>query len=136
LGHITTFGGHPVCCAASLATLKALLRENYIAEVKQKEALFHQLLVHPAIKAIRSHGLIMAVELTDFNFTKNVIDKCIDKGLITDWFLFADNCLRIAPPLIITEEQIREACTIILEAINFVSDETQNIPSIWLEQSK
>ncbi len=118
LGHITTFGGHPVCCAASLATLQVLLETNYIAEVKQKEALFRQLLTHPTIQAVRSHGLIMAVEFANFDFTKKMIDKCIDKGLITDWFLFADNCMRIAPPLIITEEQIKEACSIILSALD------------------
>ncbi len=121
LGHITTFGGHPVTCAASLATLKVLLRENYIAQIPEKEALFYQLLVHPSIKAVRSKGLMMAVEFSDFPFTKKVIDACIAKGLITDWFLFADNCLRIAPPLIISHEQIKWACRIILECLEEVT---------------
>lgn len=120
LGHISTFGGHPVSCAASLATLQVLLQENHIQEVKAKEALFKKLLIHPAIKAVRSKGLLMAVAFEDFTFTKKVIDSCIEKGVITDWFLFADNCLRIAPPLIITPPQIEQACQIILASLTEV----------------
>lgn len=120
LGHITTFGGHPVCCAAALATLKVLLKEDYIAQVAQKANLFKKLLVHPAIRAVRNKGLLMAVEFADFEFTKNVIDQCIEKGVITDWFLFADNCLRIAPPLIISEAEIEWACAMILESVEAV----------------
>jgi len=118
LGHITTFGGNPVTCAASLATLKVLLENNYIAKVKEKEALFKKHLKHEKIRAVRSKGLLMAVEFEDFDFTKKVIDKCIEKGLITDWFLFADNCLRIAPPLIIEEKEIVWACQQILQSID------------------
>jgi len=118
LGHINTFGGNPVCAAASLATLKVLLENDYIAQVPKKEALFRSLLKHDAIQNIRSKGLIMALEFVDFTFTKKVIDLCIKKGLITDWFLFADNCLRIAPPLIITEAEIKKACAIILESLD------------------
>jgi len=121
LGHITTFGGNAVSCAASLATLKVLLQENYLHQVKQKEQLFRQLLVHPAIKQVRSFGLLMAVAFDSFAFTKQVIDHCITNGVITDWFLFADNCLRIAPPLIITHQQITEACAVILNAIEAVA---------------
>ncbi|MCG8329614.1 MAG: aspartate aminotransferase family protein [Chitinophagales bacterium] len=117
LGHITTFGGHPVCCAAALATLETLLNEDYIAEVKQKEQLFLQLLKHPAIVEVRSAGLWLAVELKDFETVQSVIHKCIAKGLITDWFLFNSRSLRIAPPLIINEEEINWACKIILESI-------------------
>lgn len=117
LGHITTFGGHPVSCAASLATLKTLLKENHIAEVKAKEALFHKLLQHDAIQEIRSAGLMMAVQLADFDFVKTVIQHCLSNGLVTDWFLFNASALRIAPPLIITEEEIKKACEIILEGI-------------------
>lgn len=120
LGHITTFGGHAVCSAAALTTLQILLRENYIQEVPQKEALFLELLQHPAIKHIRSAGLMIALEFEDFDFTQKVIKNCIDRGLITDWFLFASNCLRIAPPLIISEADIRKACAIILESIEAV----------------
>ena len=118
LGHITTFGGHPVCCAAALATLETLLGEELIDQVKNKESLFRQLLDHPTIREVRSAGLMMAVELKDFEEVQTVIQDCLKNGLITDWFLFNDRSLRIAPPLIITESQIREACTIILNAMD------------------
>ncbi len=118
LGHITTFGGNPVTCAASLAVLKLLLEEEYIQKVKEKEALFIQKLVHPKIKNVRSKGLMMAVEFENFEQTKNVINACIQRGVITDWFLFADNCLRIAPPLIINEAEITFACEQILQSIS------------------
>lgn len=121
LGHITTFGGHPVSCAASLATLQTLLKENFIAQVKNKEALFHKLLQHDAIQEIRSAGLMMAVQLADFDFVKAVIQHCLNNGLVTDWFLFNASSLRIAPPLIITEEEIRKACRIIFEGIEQAS---------------
>lgn len=117
LGHITTFGGHPVSCAAGLATLQTLLEHNYIAQVREKEALFHELLVHPEIHEVRSAGLLMAVQMRDFSFVKTVIDYCLEQGLITDWFLFNSSSLRIAPPLIISEEEIRWACRIILEGV-------------------
>lgn len=121
LGHITTFGGHPVNCAAGMAGMQALLQEDLVSGVKEKEQLFRQYLKHPAIKAIRSLGLMMAVELESFPVNKQVIDHCIGKGLLTDWFLFAPECLRIAPPLIITPEQIKESCDIILEALDAVT---------------
>ena len=117
LGHITTFGGNPVTCAASLAVLKILLEEDHLGKVKEKEQLFRKNLVHSKIRNIRSKGLIMALEFENFDETKKVIDCCIKKGVITDWFLFADNCLRIAPPLVITEEQITFACEQILDSI-------------------
>lgn len=120
LGHITTFGGHPVSCAAGLATLEILLNENHIAEVKTKEKLFHELLVHPAILDVRSAGLLIAAELSDYDFMKKVQMKMLDNGVITDWFLFNERSLRIAPPLIITEAEIRFACGVILEAIDSV----------------
>lgn len=118
LGHITTFGGHPVSCAAGLAGMQVLLKEQLIATVKKKEQLFREYLQHPAIKEIRSLGLLMAVELESFVVNKKVIDHCISKGVLTDWFLFAPECLRIAPPLIITEKEIEEACGVIIEALN------------------
>ncbi|MFD2520501.1 aspartate aminotransferase family protein [Emticicia soli] len=117
LGHITTFGGHPVSCAASLATLNTIHDDNLLAEVEKKASLFRELLVHPAIKEIRHKGLMMAVEFEDFDTLKAIIDKAISKGVITDWFLYCDNSMRIAPPLIITEEEIRQACEIILDSI-------------------
>lgn len=116
LGHITTFGGHPVSCAAGMAAMNALLEEGWMDAVKQKEELFQSLLVHPRIKAVRSVGLWMAVQFDSFETNKRIIDKCIEKGVLTDWFLFAPDCLRISPPLIISEQQIRNACAEILLA--------------------
>jgi len=120
LGHITTFGGHPVCCAAGLASLKVLFEEKLISEVKNKEKLFRRLLVHPKIKSVRSAGLLIALEFDSFETNKKIIDECIVNGVLTDWFLFATNCMRIAPPLIIQEEEIKEACKIILQSIDRV----------------
>ncbi len=117
LGHITTFGGHPVSCAASLATLQTIQTEKLAEGVAAKEALFRQLLVHPAIRQIRSKGLMMAVQFDSFEVLKPIIDRAIERGLITDWFLYCNDAMRIAPPLTITEAQIREACSIILESI-------------------
>lgn len=117
LGHITTFGGHPLCCAAGLASFQVLLEGNWIEQVARKEQLFRRLLVHPAIRAVRSCGLLIAVEFGSFDQNKQVIDRCIAGGLLTDWYLFAPQCMRIAPPLIITDQQIAAACSIILAAI-------------------
>jgi acetylornithine/N-succinyldiaminopimelate aminotransferase len=112
LGHINTFGGHPVSCAAGLAALDVLLQENLIAGVAAKEQLFHHLL---APLPVRSKGLMMAVEFPDFATNKKIIDLLIERGIFTDWFLFADNCLRIAPPLTITDGEIERACMAIRE---------------------
>jgi acetylornithine/N-succinyldiaminopimelate aminotransferase len=120
LGHITTFGGHPVCCAAGLAAMKVLLEEGIIDEVKKKEELFRTLLVHPKIKSVRSNGLWMALEFDSFETNKKIIDTCIANGVMTDWFLFASNCLRISPPLNIPDEEIKKACNIILQACNSI----------------
>ncbi|MCU0340058.1 MAG: aspartate aminotransferase family protein [Spirosomaceae bacterium] len=158
LGHITTFGGHPVSCAASLATLEIvqqLLAEGKSQDVpshflsfrqqevsapsalagtlnldpnkrelaiptnpiQAKSDLIRSLLIHPKIKEIRGRGLMMAVEFESFEVLKPIIDRAISRGVITDWFLFCDNSMRIAPPLTITDEQIHTACQIILEAI-------------------
>jgi acetylornithine/N-succinyldiaminopimelate aminotransferase len=119
LGHITTFGGHPVCCAAGLAALEVLINENLVDAVAEKEKLFRKNLIHPAIKEIRGKGLLLAVEFESFDLNKKIIDRCIDQGIITDWFLHHGNAMRIAPPLIITEEQINKACAVIMEAINY-----------------
>lgn len=119
LGHITTFGGHPVCCAAGLTALEALIWEGWIDEVSEKEMLFRKLLVHPAIKEIRGKGLMLAAEFESFELNKKIIDHCIENGVIVDWFLHCSNSMRIAPPLIITMDQIEEACAVILEAIEY-----------------
>lgn len=120
LGHITTFGGHPVSCAASLATLQELKESNLISQAKNKGELFKTLLKHPLIKEVRGIGLMLALEFKDFKTVKSIIDQCIELGLITDWFLFCDNSLRIAPPLVITEDEIKIACKILLQAIDRV----------------
>jgi len=110
LGHISTFGGHPVCCAAGLAGMKALLEEKLVDGVQEREAMFLRLLKHPSIKSVRSRGLMIAVEFEDFETNKKVIDALIGEGVFTDWFLFAAQCLRIAPPLNISMEEIETAC--------------------------
>ncbi|MBK9336468.1 MAG: aspartate aminotransferase family protein [Lewinellaceae bacterium] len=117
LGHITTFGGHPVSAAAALATLQVLLETDLIAQVRAKEQLFRDLLVHPAIKEVRSAGLWMAVDLDDAERVQRTIRYCLSQGVITDWFLFNDRCLRIAPPLTIGYTEIRAACTVLIEGI-------------------
>jgi len=115
LGHITTFGGHPVSCAAALASLEVIVSQDW--EVEKKANLFRQLLKHPKILSIRNKGLMMAVEFESFEVLKPIIDKAIDLGVITDWFLFCDNAMRIAPPITISYQEIEEACKIILQAI-------------------
>lgn len=131
LGHITTFGGHPVCCAAGMAAMSVLLGgRNFVPSgderngvpfsiidiVFAKEKLFRSLLVHPKIKAVRSFGLWMAIEFDSYETNKRIIDACIAEGVLTDWFLFASACLRISPPLTISEEEIQKACAVILQA--------------------
>ncbi len=118
LGHINTFGGHPVCCAAGLAAFNVLLDKKLIDGVKEKEKLFLSLLQHKKIKVVRSCGLMLAVELESFEMNKKIIDALIIEGVFTDWFLFADNCFRIVPPLVIGEGEIRVACKKIIEVLN------------------
>lgn len=117
LGHINTFGGHPVCCAAGKAAMEFLLEENMIKDVFEKEKLFLSLLHHQKIKSIRSRGLMIALEFENFEQNKYVIDTLLEKGVFTDWFLFGSQCLRIVPPLTISEKEIKQAC----EAINEVT---------------
>jgi acetylornithine/succinyldiaminopimelate/putrescine aminotransferase len=123
LGHITTFGGHPLNCAAALATLGVMESENLIASVTEKGKLFQELLVHPEIISFRGEGLMLAIQLKDFDFNKKVIDRCIENGVIVDWFLHCSDSMRIAPPLTISEIEIRKACNIIVEAIDAIANE-------------
>jgi acetylornithine/N-succinyldiaminopimelate aminotransferase len=118
LGHITTFGGHPVCCASGLAALEVLLSDDLISQVTIKEELFKTLLKHPAIKEVRGKGLMLAAELDSFEVNKRIIDRCIEQGIIIDWFLHCSNSMRIAPPLTITFDEIKTACDVIVEAID------------------
>lgn len=113
LGHITTFGGHPVSCAAGKAALEVLTEGGYIAAVAAKEKILEKI-QHPLIKKLRTAGLWAAVEFDSFETNHRVIKRCIENGLITDWFLFAPECMRVAPPLITTEEQLES----IVETIN------------------
>lgn len=120
LGHITTFGGHPLSAAAALATINVIQEENIIPDVEPKAELFRQCLSHQKIREIRNKGLMMAVEFENYQVLKPIIDKAIEGGVITDWFLFCDHAMRIAPPLTIKNEQIIEACKVIVQAIENV----------------
>jgi acetylornithine/succinyldiaminopimelate/putrescine aminotransferase len=118
LGHINTFGGHPVCCAAGMAAFQVLLNENLIGSVDEKEQLFVKGLSHHKIKNLRSRGLMIAVEFDSFEQNKNLIDRLIQNGIFIDWFLFAPQCLRIVPPLTISYDEINTACKIIINCLN------------------
>jgi acetylornithine/succinyldiaminopimelate/putrescine aminotransferase len=120
LGHITTFGGHPVIAAACLATLKELTETNLMQEALEKEKLFRSLLVHPLIQEVRGKGLMLAAMTATAEITNEVILKCQDKGLILFWLLFEGCAIRITPPLTISREEIREGCAIILEVMDEV----------------
>ena len=120
LGHITTFGGHPVSSAAAFATLQFLIDSDLISLVQAKSDRFISNLKHTFIKEIRHAGLLMALDLDNAVLVRKVIHLAIEKGLITDWFLFNDRSLRIAPPLTITYEEIDEACSILMECLNEV----------------
>jgi len=125
LGHITTFGGHPVCVAAANATLNTLLDGSIIEEVSSKEDLFHSLLKHKIIKEVRSSGLLMAVELTKRKYLKHVVANTIEQGALIDYFLFNNRSFRLAPPLIITKEEIKKACNILLQACDYAFQQYQ-----------
>ncbi len=118
LGHITTFGGNALSAAASKACLETIIGEQLWKNAERQGRRFREHLVHKAIKSIRGKGLLMALEFDSFDQCKAIIDTCIAKGLVTDWFLFADNCLRIAPPLNITNHDVEKACSVLLEAID------------------
>ena len=120
LGHITTFGGHPVIASACLATLREITETNLMEDALEKEKLFRSLLVHPLIKEIRGKGLMLAAMTESADITNEVILKCQDKGLILFWLLFDGTAIRITPPLTISKEEIQEGCKIILEVMNEV----------------
>lgn len=121
LGHITTFGGHPVSASASLACINVILEEELLKEVPSKHNIIRSNFEsHPKVREVRGKGLICAIQLesTEFNFA--VIKRCIEKGVLTDWFLFCDDSLRIAPPLTISHGELQKGCDTIIEAINEV----------------
>jgi acetylornithine/succinyldiaminopimelate/putrescine aminotransferase len=110
LGHITTFGGHPVCCAAGLASLNVIIEEELIKSCYDKSVLFKKLLNHPLIKEVRGEGLMLAIQLAGPEYVQYVIYKAPEYGLILDYFLFCDSAFRIAPPLTINNDEISLAC--------------------------
>ena len=119
LGHITTFGGHPVTCAAALGGLQALLNEKIVDSVLEKEAFIMSKLQHDIIKEVRSSGMMMAVELTKRKYLKHVVNNCFEHGALIDYFLFNNKSFRLAPPLIYTLKQLDKACDILLRAMDF-----------------
>lgn len=126
LGHITTFGGHPVIAAASLATLKELIETNLMQEVLEKEKLFRKLLVHPLIKEIRGRGLMLAAMVDSAEITNKAIFAALESGLILFWLLFEPKAIRITPPLTISFEEIENGCTILLKALDECQQATVN----------
>ena len=119
LGHITTFGGHPVCCAAGLAALEYLLDHHVVEQVEAKGALYEELLQgHPAVREIRRSGLLLAVELGSSERLYRIMELFKQVGIMSDWFLFCDTAFRISPPLTISEEEVRDSARIILECLD------------------
>ena len=118
LGHITTFGGHPINCAASLATLQHLLSTDIMKEVEQKEQLFRTHLSHPKIKSIRGEGMMLAIEFENEDIAQKVVEQSLEKGLILFYFLFTKTAIRITPPLTLSEEEIVKGCEIIKGILN------------------
>lgn len=118
LGHITTFGGHPLSCAAALAAIKVLQTELHIEQVNTKSHLFRDLLKHPKIISIDGMGLMLALQFEQAQFCRKVIDQCVQNGLLIDWFLYAEDKIRLAPPLIVSIEQIHEISHTILKSID------------------
>ncbi len=123
LGHITTFGGHPVCLAAAYAGLEELVTTGIIEQVSSKEDLIKSLLNHEIIREVRSSGMMMAVELSKRKYLKHVVAKAMDLGVIIDYFLFNDRSFRLAPPLIASEEDITKGCRLLLEAMDYARDQ-------------
>ncbi len=120
LGNINTFGGNAVCCAASLACLKTIVDEKLFADVHQKSELIRSLLKHPAIKTVKGQGLMLSLEFENTDVNMKIIERCVENQLIVDWFLFNTYSMRISPPLTITGEEIKKACSIIIKSIEEV----------------
>ena len=119
LGHITTFGGHPVCCAAGLAALNYMIDNNIVEQVERKGALFEERVSkHPKVLEIRRSGLLMAVELGKSEYLYRLMEIFKEEGIMSDWFLYCDTAFRISPPLTISETEIEECCTIIVRSLD------------------
>lgn len=125
LGHITTFGGHPVSCAAGRAAFQVLRESNWIEQVKDKEAFLLKTLQHPAILSVQSAGCWMSLQFASAQLNQQIIHRCVANGLITDWFIFAADRLRIAPPLCISDAALQESCELIIKSIEQVIGENQ-----------
>ena len=121
LGHITTFGGHPVCCAAGDAALGVIIEEKLAGKCIIKSSLFKEKLKHHLISEVRGEGLLLAIQLTDRAYVPYIVANAHRFGLIIDFFLFCDSALRLAPPLIITEEEIISACSLLLDLLDDAS---------------
>lgn len=126
LGHITTFGGHPVSCAAGLASLNVIINEKLTEKSYSKSALFKKLLSHPIISGVRGEGLFLAVQLTEPSYIQYVISHAPEHGLVLDYFLFCDNAFRIAPPLVIEEDEIITACNYLMELLDGAGNNKKN----------
>jgi acetylornithine/succinyldiaminopimelate/putrescine aminotransferase len=119
LGHITTFGGHPVSCAAALASLDVLIDEKLIDQVDEKALIFiDKLSKHHAVKSIRADGLFIAVEIGSFEKIQSLMKVALNKGIVLDWFLFCNTAFRIAPPLSITIKECNEAADLLLKTLD------------------
>ena len=118
LGHITTFGGHPISCAAALATFNELQQSNILSSISKKHALFKRYLKHPKIKKINGIGLMLALEFENEIICREIIKKTLLNNVITFYFLFDKKCMRLSPPLTIKEEEIKESCQMIVKSIN------------------
>ena len=118
LGHVTTFGGNAVCVAAAKATLEVLVEEKLYLRADEIEKIIIEMMVHPKIKEVRVAGALCAIEFGDAELNMKIITACIEKGVITDWFLHCATAMRLAPPLIITNKELRAALQIILNAIS------------------
>ena len=118
LGHITTFGGHPVNCAASIATLKHLISTNILSEIDEKERLFRKHLIHSKIKEIRGKGLMLAIELNDEKMAKKLVEEALNNNLILFYFLFTKSAVRISPPLTISQKEIIKGCNVIINILD------------------
>jgi len=126
LGHITTFGGHPVCCAAGLASLNVIIEEKLAEKCVSKSILFKKQLTHPLISEVRGEGLFLAVQLSDLSYIQYVIAHAPEFGLVLDYFLFCNNAFRIAPPLIISEDEITLACNQLNKLLDNATDNAKN----------
>lgn len=119
LGHITTFGGHPVCCAAGLAAMRFLQDNKVVEDVERKGALYEELLKdHPAVKEIRRSGMLLAVELGESEKLYRIMDLFIEQGILSDWFLYCDTAFRISAPLVISDDEIRDSVRIIRNCLD------------------